>query len=137
MTTAPHHSRRPWGGASLARNVSSGYEPRVSMYELLHPEQFAEIPSSKPVKSPPEVKPKRQATKKQEKKPAAPRLDSQEIINYLKNGDATAKQIAEALNVSSDTVRLRLWRGINGVVRKGTHVTERGSPGQEWGIKEE
>lgn len=40
MAVTAHNSRRPWGGASLARNVSPGYEPRVSLYQMLHPEQY-------------------------------------------------------------------------------------------------
>lgn len=134
MTTSAHGARRVWSGATRKPGGVTG--PRNEWYKELHPEMYKEIPSSKPVKPAPKPKPKRQVAKKQETKPATPKFDSQEIVNYLRNGDATAQQIAEALNVSHTIIRMRLWRGIDGVVRKGTHVPERGSPGQEWGIKD-
>lgn len=37
MTTAAHNSRRPWGGASLSRNVSPGPTPSISMFYELNP----------------------------------------------------------------------------------------------------
>lgn len=122
MTTTAHNARRPWGGASLARNVGPGTAPRVSMYQLLHPEQFAEIPSSKKVKPQP---PKRRS----------PGASDKAIRDYLAQGDATTAQIAAVLGLTYNAVHMCLHRGLDGIVRKGTTL-KRGALVQLWGLQD-
>lgn len=96
MTTTAHGARRIWGGASLARNIESGYEPRVSMYQLLHPEQY----------------PKQQ----QRQKPPSIEACHEMITAYLKaNGPATAPAMEAALGLRRDCIGGLLRKGIPGI----------------------
>ena len=97
MTITAHKARRPWGGASLARNVESGYEPRVSMYQLLHPEQY----------------PKQQ----QRQKPPTIEARHAMIRQYLRaNGPATAPAMEAAFGLSRDCIGCLLRKNIPGIV---------------------
>lgn len=97
MTTTAHNARRPWGGASLARNVESGYEPRASLYELLHPEQYPK--------------------EKQRQKPPSIEARHEMITAYLRaNGPATAPAMEAAFDLRRDCIGGLLRKGIPGVV---------------------
>ncbi len=97
MTTTAHNARRVWSGASLARNVSPGYEPRVSLYQMLHPEQY---PKEKQCQKPPPIEARREM-----------------IAAYLKaNGPATAPALEAAFNLRRDCIGGLLRKGIPGIV---------------------
>ena len=136
MTTAAHNGRRVWGGATH-RTHDGRTGARRDLYRELHPEMFADIPSSKPVKPPPPPKPKRPqaAPKVEAPKPTRPKLDVAPIIDFLRNGDATISEIAVATGIDADHIRIRLWRGIKGIERRvEMAVPERGAPRPLYGL---
>lgn len=97
MTTSAHGARRVWGGASLARNVESGYEPRVSMYKLLHPEQYPREKQCQPT----------------------PRYEERHgmILTYLLTvGPGTAPAMEEEFGLRRDTIGGLLRKNIPGIV---------------------
>jgi hypothetical protein len=97
MTTTAHNARRVWGGASLAANVSPGYEPRVSMYQLLHPEMYPKQKQCQPT----------------------PLLEERHgmILTYLfVNGPATAPAMEAAFDLRRDAIGGLLRRGVAGIV---------------------
>ena len=97
MTTSAHGARRVWGGASLARNVESGYEPRVSMYQLLHPEQYQK--------------------QQQRQKPPTIEARHEMITSYLRaNGPSTAPAMEAAFGLRRDCIGGLLRKGIDGIV---------------------
>jgi len=121
MTTTAHGARRVWGGATRKPVGRTG--SRNDWYKELHPEMYKEIPSSKPVKPPPP--PKRRS----------PGSNDNAIRDHLKQGDATASDVAKALGLTYNAVYMCLLRGIDDVERRGM-VMKRGASVQEWGIKE-
>lgn len=97
MTTSAHNSRRVWGGASLARNVEPGYQPRVSMYQLLHPEMYPKD--------------------KQRQRPPSAEVRQGMIMAYLNaNGPATASAMEAEFNLKIDAIGGLLRKGIPGIV---------------------
>ena len=96
MTTTAHGAKRVWGGASLARNVESGYQPRVSLHRLLHPQMYKE----KPQQRPPSIEARHEM-----------------ITAYLKaNGPATAPAMEAAFDLRRDAIGGLLRRGVAGIV---------------------
>lgn len=97
MTTTAHGARRIWGGASLARNADSGYEPRVSLYRMLHPEMFPKMQQLQP----------------------PPPLEERHgmILTYLSvNGPATAPAMEEEFGLRRDAIGGLLRKNIPGIV---------------------
>lgn len=119
MTTSAHGARRVWGGATRTPVGRTG--PRNEWYKELHPEMYKEIPSSRPAKSKPQAKRR------------SPRASVAAIRDHLKQGDATASQIATALGMTYNAVYMRLLRGIDGVEAKDVYLPTKG---QLWGVVE-
>lgn len=109
MTVAAHNGRRVWGGASLARNVSSGAAPRASMFYELNPH-----------------------LRKKEQQRVASVADK--ILPWLQeHGEATAQDIAKGIGTTAHTVNFNLRRGIAGVVEVGVVFTSRNRKSRVWG----
>ena len=135
MTPPPTNARRVWGGATH-RTHDGRTGARRDLYRELHPEMFADIPSSKPVKPTPPPKPKaaKAPPKPKQQKSATPRLTSQMIVEYLRtHGDCTARQISEGLGVTRRRVSEHLSR-MDDIEPKEMHVPEKGNPIQKWGV---
>jgi len=97
MTTTAHGARRIWGGASLARNADSGYEPRVSLHRLLHPQMYPK------------------ETQRQPPPPITERHGM--ILTYLlNNGPATAPAMEDEFSLNRDTIGCLLRKNIPGIV---------------------
>jgi hypothetical protein len=139
MTTTAHNKRRFHGSKDEPTHTPV---PRNNLYRELHPEMFANIPSSKiakpePVKRPPRQRPDRRDL---EPLPTASLTMTETIIMYLWNNKpnpATAPQIAKATGLRPDSVARRLNQGIDGLEVKDRYVPDRGKPIPLWGVVED
>lgn len=139
MTTTAHGARHVYSGATRAPSPTT--ISRSDWYRELHPEMYANIPSSKPaVPDKPKRKPPplpQMQPQPQDNSVAAPKLraSARAIKNYLAaNGDHTTGQIAAALGLSHGAVYSCLWRGIDGVEEKGMNCPAKGAPSRLWGL---
>lgn len=122
MTTTAHGARRIWGGATRSPVGRTG--SRNDWYKELHPEMYKEIPSSRPSKMKPPSKRR------------GPKSSDKAIRDYLRQGDATASQIATALGLTYNAVYICLARGLDGIVIKGVCPSKKGTPSQLWGLQD-
>lgn len=136
MTISAHNSRRAPRGATRQHEGRTG--ARNDWYKELHPEMHKAIPSSKPVKPPPQPRPQPRPVAKtplqKQSSERRPRVSAKAIKAYLQQGDATARQVAQALGLSYEAVYMCLWRGIDGIDQKGMYLPEKGAPSQLWGV---
>lgn len=118
MTTTAHGAKRVWGGASLARNVESGYQPRVSLHKLLHPQMY---PKDEQRQKPPPIEARHEM-----------------ITAYLKaNGPATAPAMEAAFDLRRDAIGGLLRKGIDGIVALRQERSElTGRMCSVWGLEE-
>lgn len=100
MTVSAHNSRRVWRGASLAKNVSPGLEPRASMFYELNPHL------------------------KKLRKPSAFQVLDQIRPWLLEHGPATAREIAEGLGIAEPSqVNHQIRKGrVRGAVCSGKRL---------------
>ncbi len=100
MTVSAHNSRRVWRGASLAKNVSPGLEPRASMFHELNPHL------------------------KKLRKPSAFQVLDQIRPWLLEHGPATAREIAEGLGIAEPSqVNHQIRKGnVRGAVATGKRL---------------
>ena len=133
MTVPAHNSRRVYRGAT--RQAIPRSETSSDWYRELHPEMYKEIPSSKPVKPPPQPKTKKARSTEPKSTPARRLLREDTIVNYLRrHGDSTVYQIAAGLGFCTESIRNNLRRGIQGVVHTGMFVPDKGKPQKKWGV---
>ena len=100
MTVSAHNSRRVWRGASLARNVSPGLEPRASMFYELNPHL------------------------KKLRKPSAFQVLDQIRPWLIAHGPSTAREIAEGLGIAEPSqVNHQIRKGnVRGAVAVGKRL---------------
>ena len=100
MTVSALNSRRVWRGASLAKNVSPGLEPRASMFYELNPHL------------------------KKLRKPSAFQVLDQIRPWLLEHGPSTAREIAEGLGIAEPSqVNHQIRKGrVRGAVCSGKRL---------------